>query len=175
MAEEPNQPNYPIVEYVAGYTAEILRARIIPADNNNESQWKIMIRPHNNLLHSCRNEIDKIPVDDKERRLGDFLIVKYPLRLRKTLSDDPSFTRYLLKCDFDGNEINELGLPDEQYETQLRNAQIRILNLKQEMAMKDKIVADLVEKRDIIDEIKREVRQTIAQEMRTFKEKEKKD
>ena len=168
MPEEPNQPNYPYIYFAPFYSADVLMTKEIPATSNSEAMWKIMIRPHFSMRHLCGKIIDKISVEDKERRFGDFLILKYPLRLRKTKSTDPSHTVYYLCCDLEGNEIHEFGLPDEQFAEQLRDAQIRIQTLKMEIAQKDKLMTDLVEKRDIIEEMTRRVRETIAQEMRVF-------
>ncbi len=173
MPEEPNQPNYPYLYYAAGYSADIVRSKFIPESNEREAMWRLMIRPHFSLRHYCGSIIDKIPIDDKKRRWGDYLIVEYPLRLRKTENDDPTHTVYRICCDFEGHEIHNIGLPDEEFAEQLRNAQNRILSLKMELAQKEKIMSDLVEKRDIIEEMTRKVRETISQEMRLFQTKEK--
>lgn len=168
MPEVTDSPTYPIVIFAGKYSGDIMRATILQETNEREIMWRIKIRPHHPMRHYCSHIIEKIPLNDIKRRDGDCVIFNYPMRLRRSIDTDPNHTVWWLWCDLEGKEIFNLGSPDEQFAFQLKEAQNRIIQLKKELAKKDKIMFDMSNKYDFEESINQNIRNTLSQEMRAL-------
>lgn len=164
MGEEPDQANYGYIYFYPLYSGDVVRSKELPATDKEEAMWSFWIRPHKSMRHICAKELSKIPYNDSSRRYGEYIKVKYPLRLREIRSSDPSHFVWYLNCDFNGNEAYPLGLDNLGF--QLREAMNRINNLKMQMAIKDKIIDIMSTQMDLIAEIRRTVKESVSQEVR---------
>lgn len=178
---EPGQISNPwTLYYAAGlYSADVIGVEQLPVghpkNKTDEEQLLFLLRPHKSMWRVIREEFDKIPIEDKEKRYGDFPKKIYPKRLLKTVGLDPEYLTLLIMCDFDGNETTRIGLADEQYTVQLRSALTNAQSTELELAKNKFLFRKFVEQKGVIEDIKREIRLTVANEIRLALAKKEKD
>ena len=127
-----------------------------PKNETDEEQVRMVINPHSNMRYKIGDKIDRILSEDKSRKYGDFLIVWYPKKFLRVLSPDPTYGRYFLFCDFDGNYC-ELGSEDEKFYTQLVNTQKQLQSLKLEIGKLNFFTREMGKQQNLFENMEKRI------------------